>query len=151
MNRWIKRTLIGVTAGTLLLGGGLAAYAHRHHGEWNSAEMQARMVDRVGSKLDLNAAQRTQLATVGDTLRAQREALMAGSDPRAELQSLIGGARFDRARAGALASNKITTLQTGAPAMIDALANFYDSLNPQQQAQVREFTASRGKHGRHRD
>lgn len=151
MNRWIKRTLIGGAAATLLFGGGLAAYAHRHQGSWNSAEMQARMVDRVGSKLELDATQRASLATVGDTLRTQRQALMAGNDPRAELQSLISGTRFDRARAGALASNKITALQTGAPAVIDAMANFYDSLNPQQQTQVREFMASRGQHGRHRE
>ncbi|MDQ2780460.1 MAG: Spy/CpxP family protein refolding chaperone [Pseudomonadota bacterium] len=151
MKRWIKRTLVGGAVATLLFGGGLAAYAHRQHGDWNSAEMQARMVDRVGSKLDLDAAQRGRLATVGETLRAQRQALMAGSDPRTELQSLISGPSFDRARAGALASAKLTALQTGSPAVIDALADFYDSLNPKQQAQVREFMASRGHHGEHRD
>lgn len=157
MNRWIKRTLVGGAAAAVLLGG-FAAWAHRdgghgwHRGATNEAEaveMQARMVDRVAGRLDLDAAQKARLALLGNTLRAQRSALMGSTDPRAELQALVAGPSFDRARAGALLSNKIAALQSGAPALVTAMADFYDGLNPKQQTQLREFMASRGGHHGH--
>lgn len=152
MKTWIKRTLIG-TAATATLVVGIGAWAHRdgghgwHRGAFNEADavqMQARMVDRVAGKMNLDAAQKASLVTLGDTLRTQRQALKGDTDPRAELQSLVAGPTFDRARAGALASNKIAALQSGAPVVITAMADFYDSLKPEQKTQLREFMAKRG-------
>ncbi len=148
MKTWIKRTLIGSLATSLLLGGGLAAMAQRHHAGWDPAAMRARMIDRVADRLELDAGQRARLAHVGDVLHAQRTALMGDSDPRADLQSVMQGPSFDRTRAGALVQSRVAALQTGSPAVVDALADFYDSLNPAQQSKVREFMASRdGWHG----
>ncbi len=154
MKRWINRTLVGGAAAAVLLGG-IAAWAHRdgghgwHRGPYTEADavqMQARIVDRVAGRLDLDAAQKARLATLGNTLRAQRSALMGDINPRAELQSLVAGPTFDRARAGALLSNKIAALQSGAPTVLTAMADFYDGLNPKQQTQLREFMASRRGH-----
>ncbi len=152
MKTWIKRSLIGsAVAATLLVG--LGAWAHRdggygwHRGGFSEADavqMQARMVDRVAGKMNLDATQKARLVTLGDTVRTQRQALKGDTDPRADLQSLVAGPTFDRARAGALASNKISALQSGAPTMITAMADFYDGLKPEQQAQLREFMAKRG-------
>ena len=64
MKTWIKRTLIGLAAGTLLFGGIAAAWAHRHaqqHFGWravseaDAAQMKGMLVERVGSKLELDA------------------------------------------------------------------------------------------------
>ena len=158
MKTWIKRTLIGAVGASILFGG-LAAWAHRDGGAgWHrmghgdSAQMTQRLVDRVGSRLDLDAAQKARLASMAETIRAQRTALMGDTDPRAELQSLIAGPSFDRARAGALVANKIAALQTGSPVVLTAMADFYDGLNPAQQAQLRTFMATRGEHRRgHRE
>ena len=58
MKPWIKRSLIGLTSITVLLGG-LTACGHRDHGRaWSDervAEMRVKVVDRVSGKLDLNA------------------------------------------------------------------------------------------------
>ena len=43
---------------------------------------------------------------------------------------------------------KLAAVATGSPAVIAALGDFYDSLRPDQQAKVREFTSRRG-HGMH--
>ena len=119
---WIKRTLFGLLAGTVVLGG-LAACGHRnfHHGwhamsEADVAQFKTRMVERVGSKLDLDAAQKAQLGVLADRLHEQRMALAAGTaDPRAELQSLIAGPVFDRAKAGALLQGKLAAVQGKSP------------------------------------
>ena len=147
MNRWIKRTLIGVF-GAAALFGGLAAYAHNHGacqgwhamGESDSAAMRARMIDRVSKHMALDAAQKAKLATLADRLHAQHQALMGNAtDPRAALQGLVAGTAFDRAQASALVAAKVDAMKAGSPAVIDALADFYDSLKPEQQAQVRAF------------
>jgi periplasmic protein CpxP/Spy len=160
MKTWIKRTLIGLAvAGTLF--GGLAAWAHNHHGHgWrtlsaeDAAQMKARVVDRVGSKLDLDAAQKAKLGVLADALRVQRNALVSGmdgksTDPRAELQGLIAGSTFDRNKAKALIDAKVGAVNMQSPAVVAAMADFYDSLKPEQQAKVREFMASRGRGGHH--
>ena len=155
MKPWLKRTLVGVFGASVLFGG-LAACSHRHDGyhhgwqtmsEEDAAKMKARIVDKVGSRLDLDDAQKAKLGVLADKLREQRNALVAGGDPRAEFASVIAGTTFDRARAKSLVDAKTGAIQTKSPEVIAALADFYDSLKPEQQAKVREFMASRGRHG----
>lgn len=153
MKTWIKRTLIGVFGATLLFGG-IAAWAHRHYGgPWTPervAEMKGRAVERIASKLDLDAAQKANLQLLADRLVAQREAMLAGTDPRAAVQALVAGDSFDRAGAEALLTAKTDALRAGAPSVIAAFGDFYDGLNPTQQQTVREWIA-RGRHGHHGD
>jgi len=151
MKPWIKRTLIGLFGASILLGG-LAACSHRHHG-WSAnmsaeeaAQFRGKMVDRVSSKLDLNEDQKKRLTALADKLHEQRAAMMGQSkDPRAELQALVAGDKFDKARAQTLVSEKTAAIQGRSPEVIAALADFYDSLNPAQQQKVREFMQQRGR------
>lgn len=150
MKPWLKRVVWGV-AGVTLLAGGLSACGHRsgEQGGWMaSAEEQARMqgkiVEKVGRKLDLNDTQKQQLVKLADALQTQRAALVQGSThPRMEVQALIAGSTLDRSRAQALVTQKTQALQTGSPAVIAAAADFFDSLNPAQQQQVREVLQRR--------
>jgi Spy/CpxP family protein refolding chaperone len=152
MRPWIKRTLIGVFGASVLFGG-LAACSHRHAGygwqgmsEEDAAKARARMVERVGSRLDLDDAQKAKLGALADQLRAQRQALVGSADPRSEIQSLVAGPTFDRSKAKAFVDAKTAAIQTGSPELIAALGDFYDSLKPEQQQKVRDFM-SRGRHG----
>lgn len=148
MNPWLKRTLIGLTSITVLAGG-LAACGMRdhHHGPASAekvAEWRGKAVDRVSSRLDLNAGQRQKLELLADKLVAQRAAMVGqGGHPREELRALVSGEKFDRARALNLLDEKTRALQLATPDVIQALADFYDSLNPTQQAEVREFLDKR--------
>lgn len=162
MKRWIKRTIITLFSATALFGG-LAAWAQHRHGGWapmsaqDATEMKARMVEKVGRHLDLDAAQKTRLGALADALRAQHLALSGNSagnsaDPHAEWQGLIAGNTFDRSKATSLVQAKLAAVARGSPAVITALGDFYDSLRPDQQAKVREFTNRRGfgmHHGAH--
>jgi Spy/CpxP family protein refolding chaperone len=154
MKTWIKRTLIGLAAaGTLF--GGLAVWAHNHHGHgWrtmsaeDAQQIKTRMVDKIGSQLELDAGQKAKLGALADKLRDQRNALVEGSaDPRAELAAMMAGPTFDRARASSLISGKLSAVNTKSPELVAAMADFYDSLKPEQQVQVREFISKRSRHG----
>jgi periplasmic protein CpxP/Spy len=153
MKRWLKRTLIGVFGASVLFGG-LAACSHRyqHGGNWQSmsdedaAKRRAWMIDRVGSRLDLDEAQKAKLGALADQLRAQRQAIVGSTDPRSEIQSLVAGNTFDRAKAKAFIDGKTSTIQAKSPELITAFGDFYDSLKPEQQQKVRDFM-SRGRHG----
>lgn len=156
MKTWFKRTLVGLF-GAAALSGGLAACSHRMHGgpgwqamsEEDATRFKARMVERAGEKLDLDAAQKDKLGALADKLREQRAALIGGSsDPRADLQALVAGPTFDRNAAQAMITAKTAAVQAKSPEVIAAAGDFFDSLRPEQQARLREFMQRRG--GRHR-
>ena len=66
------------------------------------------------------------------------------TDPRAEVQALVTGAKFDRERAQTLVTSKTAAVTTKSPEVITAMADFYDSLNAAQQQKVRDFMQRRG-------
>ena len=153
---WMKRSLIGVAVVATLLGGAAAWAKHRYGGHygWHTVSateaepLKARMVDKIGRELDLDAAQKAKLATLADRLREGRNAFVSGTpDPRADLRGLVAGTTFDRSKASALVQAQVGAVQAQSPALINAMADFYDSLKPEQQARVREFMARRGQHG----
>ena len=148
MKPWIKRTLFGIAGAGLLVG--LSACGHRGHGpmsEEQLGEMRGKAVLRISEKLELDAAQKSKLEVLADALMAQRQALKAGGEGRAEMAALIAGPQFDRAKAQSLLDQKTQAVQGQGPKVITALADFYDSLTPAQQAQVRERLSERRGHG----
>ncbi len=154
MRTWIRRTFIGVFGAAALLGTFAACSHHGHdrHGwsamsEDDAAKLKARLVEKAGRKLDLDEAQKGRLGTLADKLREQRIAFVGDTrDPRAELSGLMTGATFDRAKAQALVQAKTGAVQVKSPEVIAAMADFYDSLKPEQQAKVREFLSRSGRH-----
>jgi protein CpxP len=153
MKAWIRKTLIGLFGASLLVGG-LSACGQRHHG-WGGAPVSAedaakwreRLLDRAAKELQLDDAQKQRLGVVFDRMREQRNALVGSTaNPRAELRALVSGERFDQARAQALIDEKTNAIRAGSPQTIAALAEFYDSLKPEQQNKLREFMDKRG-HG----
>jgi protein CpxP len=158
MRPWLKRGLIGIF-GLSMLTGGLAACSHqRHYGyfgdrtsEAERAEKRTRMVEKAARKLDLDATQKAKLTVLADTLETQRQAMKAsGGEPHAELKAVLAGPQFDRAKAQSLADAKTGALRTATPAVVNAAADFFDSLKPEQQQKLREALDSWGHHRGHR-
>ncbi len=150
MNSWFKRTLIGLFGGALIAGS-LAGCAGQRHG-WgsgDSAEFRARMVERVGSRLDLDAAQKQKLDVLAQKLQGQRVAMQGSGDPRAQFRALFAGGKLDQAGAARLVEEKTAAVRAGSPEVIAAAADFFDNLNPAQQQKVREFM-ERGRRWGHR-
>jgi periplasmic protein CpxP/Spy len=153
MKHWIKRTLIGVFGASILVGGltacGTGGHRGGHHGgDWSAervTEMRGKVIDKVSSKLELNDAQKQKLGALADEMIASRTAFRGkDSDPRADFKAMVAGEKFDRTRAQALLDQKTQVVQGNGPKMITAMADFYDSLNPAQQKQVRERMEHRG-------
>ncbi|MBE7368165.1 Spy/CpxP family protein refolding chaperone [Ramlibacter pallidus] len=149
MRPWIKRTLFGLFGATVALGG-LTACGHRHGHERLSsmsvedqAQLRQKVVDRVARRLDLDPEQKQRLDTLAVRLNEQRLALRGAGDPRAEVRSLVASERFDRQKAQAMLGQKMAAVQAGSPEVIAAFGDFFDSLNPSQQAQVRDFLQHR--------
>ena len=127
MRPWIKRTLFGLVGASVLVGGLTACgHGYRHGDGWQMSEADA---------------QKQRLGVLADKLREQRLALVGANnaDPRADLQALVSGTTFDRARAQALVEAKPAAVRTKSPEVIAAMADFYDSLKPEQQQKVRDF------------
>lgn len=147
MKPWIKRSLIGLFGAGIVIGG-ISACSHRYErhaagGQYESPYAQ-KMIDRVSSELALDEAQRQHLVRLGEQLRAQRQALVGTTtDPRATMQTLVGAERFDRARAQAIIEEKTGAIRAGAPAVVDAAADFFDSLKPEQQQKLRDHLQKR--------
>ena len=141
MKPWIKRSLMAFT-GVAIAVGTLSACGHRERAPMSAeriAEVRGKVVNRITSKLDLNAEQQQKLNVLADKVQAQRTALIGQTtDPRGEVRALVAGEKFDRARALNLLDEKTRVVQVSSPEVINALADFYDSLNPTQQAEVRE-------------
>ncbi|WP_010465699.1 Spy/CpxP family protein refolding chaperone [Acidovorax radicis] len=148
MKPWIKKTLAGIFGVSIAVGGLTACSSgHHHHGPMSAekmAEVRGKVVERVSSKLDLNDAQKLKLNVLADKMEAQRTAFIGkAADPRAEMQAIVAGATFDRVRAQTLLEEKTRAVQANSPEVISALADFYDSLNPDQQQKVRELMQRR--------
>ena len=151
MKTWIKRTLVGIFGASILIGG-LTACSRGHHAEWSPervTEMRGKVIERVSSKLELNEAQKQKLGVLADEMIASRTALRGKeADPRAEMKAMISGVKFDRTRAQTMLEQKTQVVQGNGPKLIAAMADFYDSLNPEQQKQVRDRLEHRGGWGR---
>ena len=152
IKRVLKRSLIGIFGGAVLLGGLAACSHHRLRdgamSEADMTQMRERFIDKASRELSLDAAQKTKLGLLADALKAQRAALMPGdANPRSEVAALVAGPQFDRARAQALIDSKTGALRDKAPSVVAAMADFYDSLQPAQQQKVRDFMARGRGHG----
>lgn len=150
----IKRIVVG-TITAIVVAGGLAAcgIGGGHHGsEPMSAEkhtkMREKMLDRVSSRLDLTAEQKAKLSTLADVMQTQRTNLMGQTDPRTQFAGVIATDKFDRSKAQSIITEKTGVIEKQSPAVVTAMADFYDSLNSTQQAKVRQFMQER-KRGHH--
>ena len=142
----IKKILLGIVGGALVVGA-ISGCSGRHSGHGSDedrAKFQGRMVEMATKKLDLTEPQKQQLTVLADKLQQQRAALMgANKDPRAELQALLAGPKLDKSKAQALLDEKTGAIKSKSPEVIAAAADFYDSLNPAQQQQIRDLMSRR--------
>lgn len=135
MNKMIKRIAIG--SGVVILAGGLAAcgpWSHRNDPE----DMAQYMIDKATKTLQLDAAQVTKLNTFKDqALKTRAEMHSKREQSRTQALALIEQPSFDRTQAVSMFSGHLQNMDEKAPPLINAFADFYDSLSAQQQQTLR--------------
>lgn len=120
-----------VVIGALVFG----VCVHRYSTPEKRAE---RITQSITKKLDLNEAQKTSLNSLKEEILSTRQAMKSNREADVSiLRELLSQARFDQERANTIADSHIQEISSRAPDIISAAADFWDSLNPEQQATVK--------------
>lgn len=137
MKHLVKSVLIitGLLVSVVTIGG---CGTHRSWHESSARDIE-RLSEHLARDLELNESQQSRLDTLRDTLQALAREAQAGRDAsRITVLELVGQPTFDRSRAQGLLQEKAQAMNQKGRVAIDAFADFYDSLDASQQAQLRE-------------
>ena len=103
---------------------------------------EARMTwaaERVADYLDLDRQQKRQLDLLRDELIYTSQDLREdGRTTGEEILIILAEDKMDREKALAVIHHRIETMKARAPELVDRFGDFYDSLNPEQQADVKK-------------
>ena len=116
------------------------------------AERGERMVEKVTEELELTATQQDRLSEVKNEFLDMRKTMQSNREQtKTDIQALLKQPTLDRNRANSIVNQHIETIHSRSPAIIDAIGNFYDSLDDTQRAELREFIEDKMEHhhGRH--
>jgi Spy/CpxP family protein refolding chaperone len=131
--------------------GGAAAYAGSKgrcgfgHGYGHGGHrMGSHMLEHISDRMDLSAEQEEKLDDVFDEVRQMRREIMR--DRKENVQEIVGlldAEKLDQDKALAMFNDKTDTMKQHAPEIIAAMAEFSDSLTPEQKQQVRAMMEHR--------
>ena len=135
--------IVIIAGGAVLLAGSIAACSH-HRGPEQRAEW---MMEKVSKELKLDEAQQAKLKVLSDDMLAVRKQMRSefGSD-RDQVLGLLDQPKLDQAKILGMVKEHTQTINQQAPKIVAALGDFYDSLSPEQQAEVRKFAKEHHEH-----
>ena len=136
-----------ITVLTLGMAGGVFAYgAHK----FNNMTMQDKVEmvnDRVASKLDLDQTQQNNFSAMSSKMVALlQQAKSQTGDHQAMIQGLITEQPLDQTALLERINAKTSLVNQHAPEMVALLANFVDSLNTEQKAELKEMIDHKMSH-----
>jgi Spy/CpxP family protein refolding chaperone len=95
--------------------------------------------ERVAGYLDLDRQQKRQLDRLRDELIYTSQDLREdGRTTGEEILVMLADDKMDRDKAMAVVTHRLETMKARAPELVNRFGDFYDSLNPEQQAEVRK-------------
>ena len=115
-------------------------------------ERGERMVEKVTEELELTAIQQDRLSEVKNEFLDMRKTIQSNREQtKTDIQAMLKQPTLDRNKANSIVNQHIETIHSRSPAIIDAIGNFYDSLDDTQRAELREFIEDKMEHhhGRH--
>ena len=140
-----KRTIIYMTGGALLVSGIVACNHGMHFG--SPEERGEWMIQKVTEELNLNETQESMLVDVNDVFLDARKTMRGNRvQHSADVIAMFNQTTFDRDKANEIVVQHIETVNSRAPIIIDAIGNFYDSLDDAQHAELREFIEHKMEH-----
>ncbi len=134
MKRITKISLIA--AGALVVVSSFTACSHFRSPE-NRADW---MVERVTDKLELTESQQGKLKALKDEMMtARKDMKLKFGDSREQMVALFDQPTIDQGKALNIIKSHTQMVEERAPVMVSTFADFYDSLDSEQQREVREF------------
>lgn len=130
-----KRILLAV--GTLGLATSVAAYAHQHFHD--PEERSAWIMEKITHELELTAPQQEKLEVVKvEIMTARKDMHQDRKQTKNDVLEMLGQPSMDRSRVQMMVDQRLDAMRNHAPQVINALGDFYDSLSPEQQLELRE-------------
>ena len=132
INMKIALIIIAIVAiGALVFG----ICIHRYSTPEKRAE---RITQSITKKLDLNETQKASLNTLKEEILSTRQAMKSNRETDVSiLRELLSQPRFDQERANTVVDSHIQEISSRTPGVISAVADFWDSLDPEQQAMIK--------------
>lgn len=97
------------------------------------------ITQKITKKLDLNNEQKVRLEAVKNEMLSVRKQMHGKREAtKANVQDLLSTPNFDQDKALSIVDGHVNEISTQAPQIVTALADFWDSLNPEQQSRIRE-------------
>ena len=141
-----KTRNIAIALVTVISVGLLGACGHWHKTPEEKAEYA---VSKITRKLDLNDTQVTRLDRLKSEILSAGRAFREGHEKsHDDLLALLEAPALDQPKLVSMIMSGTTMVDNRAPAVIAALGEFYDSLDAQQQGQVREHLKDHIEHRR---
>jgi Spy/CpxP family protein refolding chaperone len=141
-----KRTIIYITGIALITTSIVAC------NRGTPEERGERMVQKVSDELELTETQQARLTEVKNEFIGLRKTMRSNREQtKTDLQAMLKQPTLDRTKANSIVNQHIETIHSRSPVIIDAIGNFYDSLDDTQRAELREFIEDKmdHHHGRH--
>lgn len=148
MTRISKYSIIGLI-GVALLGGAVACSHHYKDPEHRAEYFQS----KITKELDLNEVQQAKLQSMVEVMMQVRQEMKAEfENSHQSIDALLQQPQLDRDGMLAMVNRHTTMMNQNAPRVVNAMADFYDSLNDEQRAELREHISKhrgKGHHGGH--
>jgi Spy/CpxP family protein refolding chaperone len=139
--------IIGIA--TLVIGLSTAVFAFASNGHWKltDAEKAEFVNDRIASKLELTESQKIQLSSLTDDILELAGEIKQAKNSHMELvQQLLSEPILDQSKALGMIRQTTQMINDKAPETIASLANFLDSLDDYQKAELQGFVEQKIKH-----
>lgn len=134
MKRITKISIIAV--GALVVASSFTACSH-----FRSPESRAQwVVEKVTDKLELTESQQIKLTALRDeVMNSRKDMRQKFGESKSQFKTLLDASTLDQKQAVSLVGSHTQFVNEQAPVLVAAFANFYDSLDLEQQAEIREF------------
>lgn len=141
----LKAVLIVLVVMAVLAAGGMAWAKHR--GYCSVEDRMHYVTEKLGRKLDLNDRQKSHLQVFTAQLRELRgERHEARDIMKDRVGELLSAPSLDREQAVALLGERHRAMSENRRTLVDAFADFSDSLAPEQRSKLAELISDRMGH-----
>ena len=141
----LTKTTIAIV-GSLLVVASISACS-RHHDPQHRAQW---MQQKVTKKLELDDSQQQKLQAFStEMMTARQDMKQQFGDDREQLLALLEQTTLDQQQVLTLIESHTRAINDRAPVIVASVAEFYDSLNSEQQAQLRQFAQQHRGRGHH--